>query len=72
MEPHTYEDALKGNKCLRISAPLGIHRKEFFEQLPNMKFEELVWKLLGEKKMNLFLQEMKYNLKESIKKIIGR
>ena len=72
LEPHTYEDALKGNKCLRISAPLGIHRKEFFEQLPNMKFEELVWKLLGEKKMNLFLQEMKYNLKESIKKIIGR
>ena len=72
LEPHTYAEVFNGNRCLRVPAPMGAHRAEFFEQMQNMDFERLIWKLLGEKKLKLFLREMRYNLKESIKRMIGR
>lgn len=61
-EKRTYEEATKGNGCMLKSAPMGMHREEFFEQLGNFRFEKLVWKLLNESRMKIFLKELWYNL----------
>lgn len=68
IEQHSYEDASKGNGCLLTSAKMGPHRKEFFDKLDEMEFEDLVWKLLGETKMSIHIKE----LKQTIKELIGR
>ncbi len=68
MEQHTYEEASKGNRCLLTSANMGVHRQEFFDNVDHMEFEDLVWRLLGETKKNIFVQKLKYN----IKRLFGR
>lgn len=68
IERRTYEEASKGNGCLLTSAKMGAHRQEFFHQLDNMEFEDLVWSLLGETKKSIGIKELKYN----IKGLIGR
>lgn len=72
LESHTYEEALLGNQCLRVSAPMGEYRSKFYKQIYNTEFEKLVWSILGENKYRLFLKELKYNLRETIKSIIRK
>ena len=68
IENHSYEEILKGNKCLLTSAPMGEHRKEFFDQIENTEFEELIWKLLNETKKSVFIKGLKYKIKDIIKR----
>lgn len=66
--PHTYEEVLKGNGCLRSPAPMGKHRDAFFEGVGHSEFEPLVWKLLGETKRRLFIKELAYSIRAIIKR----
>ena len=64
IEQHTYDEALKGNGCLLNSVKMGARRQEFFDKIDKIEFEDLVWSLLGETKKNIFIQELKFRLKE--------
>jgi coenzyme F420-reducing hydrogenase beta subunit len=68
LEKHTYDEASKGNGCLLSPAPMGIHRKEFFDKINNTEFESLVWELLGETKYSILLKQFK----NKVKALLGR
>ena len=68
LEKRTYEEALKGNKCLLTSAKMGEHRTEFFKRVENTEFEKLIWNLLGETKRSIFIKKLKDDIKNMIKK----
>ena len=62
LEKHSYDEASKGNGCLLTSAPMGIHRNEFFDRIYDTEFETLVWNLLGENRCRLLVKKLKYKL----------
>lgn len=68
IEQRTYEEVLKGNGCLLNSAKMGARRQEFFDKIDKMEFEELVWSLLGETKKSIYIQEIKFRLKELMRR----
>lgn len=72
LEMKTYEKALKGNGCILTSAKMGEHRAEFFDNISDVEFETLVWRLLGENKISIWLKESVYNIKSSIKSMLRR
>ena len=72
LEMKTYETALKGNGCILTSAKMGEHRAEFFDHISDVEFETLIWRLLGETKISIWLKESIYNIKSSIKSMFRR
>ena len=63
LEKHSYDEASKGNGCLLTSAPMGIHRNEFFDRIYDTEFETLVWNLLGENRCRLLVKKLKFKLR---------
>ena len=72
LEMKTYETALKGNGCILTSAKMGEQRAEFFDNISDVEFETLIWRLLGETKISIWLKESIYNIKSSIKSMFRR